>query len=87
MNSEILTKRSDAVSLMVVGGHLMAGVESHLCRGSHGPGVAHLSGWFLFGLSMNGILNLMHEVRIPMCSRTESIWMCWENGRGSAGVR
>jgi fatty acid desaturase len=61
MNTKYLTKRSDAVSLMVVVGHLMVVLSPIYVAAAMGPGWHTVLWWFLFGISMNGILNLMHE--------------------------
>lgn len=61
MNPTYLTKRSDVVSLLVIGGHLLLVVSPIYAAAAMGPGWNTILWWFLFGVSMNGILNLMHE--------------------------
>ena len=61
MNTNYLTKRSDAISLLIVGGHLIVVASPVYAAAAMGPGWHTAVWWFLFGLSMNGILNLMHE--------------------------
>ena len=61
MNTNYLTKRSDAISLLVVGSHLIVVMSPVYAAAAMGPGWHTVVWWFLFGLSMNGILNLMHE--------------------------
>lgn len=61
MNTKYLTKRSDAISLMVVGAHLVVVLSPVYAAAAMGPGWHTVVWWFVFGVSMNGILNLMHE--------------------------
>ena len=61
MNTNYLVKRSDAVSLTVVIGHLLLVFSPIYAAAALGPGWHLLVWWLWFGLSMNGILNLMHE--------------------------
>lgn len=61
MDTKYLTKRSDAISLMVVSSHLILVVSPVYVAAALGPGWHTILWWFLFGVSMNGILNLMHE--------------------------
>lgn len=61
MNRNYLTKRPDAISLMVVSGHLIVVLSPVYAAAAMGPGWHLALWWLLFGVSMNGILNLMHE--------------------------
>lgn len=61
MDTKYLTKRSDALSLLVVSSHLILVVSPVYAAAAMGPGWHTILWWFLFGVSMNGILNLMHE--------------------------
>ena len=61
MNTNYLAKRSDAMSLLVVSSHLIVVVGPVYAAAALGPGWHTVVWWLLFGLSMNGILNLMHE--------------------------
>lgn len=61
MNTTYLTKRSDTVSLFVVAGHLLLVMAPVYAAAAMGPGWNTVLWWLLFGVSMNGILNLMHE--------------------------
>lgn len=61
MNTKYLAKRSDATSLMVVTSHLILVVSPVYAAAAMGPGWDTVLWWLLFGASMNGILNLMHE--------------------------
>jgi fatty acid desaturase len=61
MNPHYLTKRSDLISLLVVGGHLLLVLSPVYAAAALGPGWHTIVWWLLFGVSMNGILNLMHE--------------------------
>ena len=54
-------KRSDSISLMVVAAHLSIVLLPVYVAAALGPGWNTVICWALFGTSMNGILNLMHE--------------------------
>src|SRR5437773_3780319 len=61
MNKKHFSKRSDAISVIVVGAHLIVVVSPIYVAAALGPGWYVVLCWLLFGLSMNGVLNLMHE--------------------------
>lgn len=61
MNRKYLAKRSDAISVTAVIGHLLVVVSPVYAAAALGPGWHTPVWWLLFGLSMNGVLNLMHE--------------------------
>lgn len=61
MNTSDFTKRSDAVSLTVVIGHLLVVLSPVYAAAALGPAWHTPVWWLLLGLSMNGVLNLMHE--------------------------
>ena len=54
-------RRSDVVSLSVVAGHLALVLSPVYGTAAAGPGWLVLVALLVFGLSMNGVLNLMHE--------------------------
>jgi fatty acid desaturase len=54
-------KRSDSISLMIVAAHLSIVLLPVYVAAALGPGWSTVICWALFGTSMNGILNLMHE--------------------------
>lgn len=61
MHTKYLTKRSDAISAAVVSVHMIVVLSPVFVAAALGPGWHTVAWWVLFGLSMNGILNLMHE--------------------------
>jgi fatty acid desaturase len=54
-------KRSDSISLVIVAAHLSIVLLPVYVAAALGPGWNTVICWALFGTSMNGILNLMHE--------------------------
>lgn len=54
-------KRSDVASVAVVAGHLALVLAPIYVAAALGPGWWLLPCWLWFGLTMNGLLNLMHE--------------------------
>jgi fatty acid desaturase len=61
MNALYFEKRSDFVSLSLVALHLLVVVSPIYLAAAMGPGWQTIGFWLFFGLSMNGVLNLMHE--------------------------
>jgi fatty acid desaturase len=61
MNAEYFAKRSDAASLAVVTAHALLVVSPIYLAAAFGPAWHTPLFLLFFGLSMNGILNLMHE--------------------------
>ena len=61
MNPAHLAKRPDAISLLVVSSHLLLVVSPVYAAAAMGPGWHTALWWLLFGVSMNGVLNLLHE--------------------------
>lgn len=54
-------KRSDLISLSTVVAHIMLVLAPVYIAAISGPGIHWIFLWLWFGLSMNGLLNLMHE--------------------------
>lgn len=61
MNAEFFAKRADAVSAAVVAGHLVLVLSPIYAAAALGLGWHTFVLLIVFGLGMNGILNLMHE--------------------------
>jgi len=61
MDSRLLDKRSDCVSLAVVTVHLFVVACPVYLAAAVGPHWLLPCCWLFFGLSMNGVLNMMHE--------------------------
>jgi fatty acid desaturase len=61
MDTTYFTKRSNAVSLTLIVLHLLVVVSPIYLAAALGPGWLTIACWLFFGLSANGILNLMHE--------------------------
>jgi fatty acid desaturase len=61
VNKKYFSKRPDAVSLIVVMGHLLITVFPVYIAAYARLGWLTVLCWLFFGCSMNGILNLMHE--------------------------
>nr|MDQ3073943.1 fatty acid desaturase [Bacteroidota bacterium] len=58
---EYLAKRSDALSAVTVGVHLLIVLGPVYISAVIGPGILMVLIWVYLGFSMNGILNLLHE--------------------------
>src|SRR4029453_9350709 len=54
-------KRSDSISLLIVAAHLSIVLLPVYVAAALGPGWNTVICWALFGTTMNGILNLIHE--------------------------
>jgi fatty acid desaturase len=61
MDTTYFTKRPNAVSFALIVSHLMVVVTPVYLAAAVGPGWLTIACWLFFGLSANGILNLMHE--------------------------
>ena len=61
MKADHFAKRSDVISIAVVGSHLLAVLSPIYLVAALGPGWHTPILLLIFGLSMNGVLNLMHE--------------------------
>ena len=61
MKVDYFAKRSDVISIAVVGSHLLAVLSPIYLVAALGPAWHTPILLLIFGLSMNGVLNLMHE--------------------------
>jgi fatty acid desaturase len=61
MDTTYFTKRPNTVSLALIVLHLLVVVSPIYLAAAVGPGWLTIGCWLFFGLSANGILNLMHE--------------------------
>jgi len=61
MENKYFERRSDIVSLAIVLGHFLIVIGPIYLSAVLGPGIHLFFAWLIFGLGMNGIINLMHE--------------------------
>ncbi|HLF19004.1 MAG TPA: fatty acid desaturase [Candidatus Omnitrophota bacterium] len=61
MEQAYLKKRPDLISLLIVAGHFLVVFGPVYASAIWGPGYHLITAWLIFGLGMNGIINLMHE--------------------------
>ena len=61
MEQTLFKRRPDLISLLIVAGHFTAVFGPIYVSAVWGPGYHLIAAWLIFGLGMNGIINLMHE--------------------------
>jgi fatty acid desaturase len=77
LHTEYFDRRSDAVSLLCVTGHIALVFWPLYAAAYFGPAWWWVLAWLFFGFGMNGLLNLMHETAHALVFRSKqpSEWL------------